>query len=84
MSEITNFKNSPLKIKVEANKKFAYCACGHSDIFPSCDGSHKTYGGNPIKFTLDKEQELTLCRCGKSKNAPHCDGSHLKHKNSNA
>ena len=84
MSEITNFQNTPLNVNIEANRKFAYCTCGHSDTFPSCDGSHRTYGGKPIKLTLEKDQKLTLCRCGESKNLPHCDGSHLSHKNSNA
>ena len=77
MSETTNFQDSPLKVTIEAGKKFAYCACGHSDKFPNCDGSHNTYGGKPVKFTLQEDQEVTLCRCGKSKNLPYCDGSHL-------
>ncbi len=77
MSETTNFQGSPLNVTIKAGKKFAYCACGHSDKFPECDGSHKTYGGKPLKFTLDESQEVTLCRCGTSKNLPYCDGSHL-------
>jgi len=76
MSKTTHFQNSPLKVTIEANKKFAYCTCGHSDTFPNCNGAHKIYGGKPIKFTLEKEETLTLCRCGESKNLPHCDGSH--------
>ncbi len=77
MSESTHFQNTPLKTTVQANKKFAYCSCGHSGQFPKCDGAHKTYGGKPIKFTLDRDKELLLCRCGKSKALPHCDGTHL-------
>jgi len=78
MSQATHFQNSPLKVTIEADKKFAYCRCGHSETFPRCDGSHNTYGGKPLKFTLEQEETLLLCRCGKSKNLPHCDGSHLK------
>jgi len=48
MSELTNFQDTPLKTTVKAGKKFAYCTCGHSNIFPSCDGSHRAYGGKPL------------------------------------
>jgi len=78
MSETTKFQNAPLKLTIEAHQKFAYCSCGHSDIFPSCDGSHRVYGGKPVKFTLEETEEVTLCRCGASADKPYCDGSHLR------
>jgi CDGSH-type Zn-finger protein len=77
MSETTHYQNSPLTTTIKAGQKFAYCTCGHSNKFPSCDGAHKSYGGKPIKFILVQDQEVTLCRCGNSNNLPYCDSSHL-------
>jgi CDGSH-type Zn-finger protein len=77
MSIQKHFIDAPLKTELEADVKYAYCSCGHSDKFPYCDGSHDTYGGKPLKFTLEKKKEVWLCRCGRSTNKPYCDGSHL-------
>jgi len=73
-----HFKDQPLSMTFEADKKHALCLCGESNKFPLCDGRHKTIDKKPFKFTLTKAEEIHVCQCGKSKKLPHCDGSHLQ------
>ena len=74
---MSNFKNEPLSVFLEANTRYALCLCGNSKAFPMCDGSHRGSDKKPCKFTLEKSSEINLCQCGKSKKLPYCDGSHL-------
>ncbi|MCX8480650.1 MAG: CDGSH iron-sulfur domain-containing protein [Sediminibacterium sp.] len=68
----------PIKINLEAGKKYAWCTCGESKNQPFCDGAHKSVPGGytPQVFTHDKTEEKYLCVCKATKNAPFCDGSH--------
>ncbi|MDD2762478.1 MAG: CDGSH iron-sulfur domain-containing protein [Opitutaceae bacterium] len=53
-----------------------WCACGHSQNQPFCDGSHKGTGFAPTKVALAAAKKVAWCACKHSKNAPFCDGSH--------
>jgi len=75
---VAKFINKPLRMFLQAEVKHAYCACGKSESFPMCDGSHRGSDAKPIKFFVDKDEEVLLCQCGKSKKLPYCDGSHTK------
>ncbi|CAJ1053060.1 CDGSH iron-sulfur domain-containing protein 3%2C mitochondrial-like [Xyrichtys novacula] len=70
----------PYRVKVNAGKRYAWCACGHSQKQPFCDGAHRTKAPtiSPLRFTPEKDQNVMLCACKQTKNAPYCDGSHFK------
>jgi CDGSH-type Zn-finger protein len=71
-------KKGPYKIKLEEGKRYHWCACGHSNNQPFCDGSHKGTGITPLAFTAEKTGEASLCGCKQTKNPPFCDGTHNK------
>jgi len=73
-------KNLPVKIKLEKDKVYAWCACGRSNNQPFCDGTHNrtTRAGDirPVRYIPEKTEEVWLCQCKQTKNRPFCDGSH--------
>lgn len=67
----------PAKVELEAGKTYAWCACGHSQSQPFCDGSHKAHEGfAPLVFKAEETKTAYLCQCKHSKNKPYCDGTH--------
>jgi CDGSH iron-sulfur domain-containing protein 3 len=68
-------ENKPVVIREEAGVKY-YCACGRSEKWPRCDGSHAGSGITPFRVEIDKERNVSICGCGKSAGLPFCDGSH--------
>ncbi len=66
----------PAKTQLEEGKDYWFCACGHSNNQPFCDGAHKGTGISPLKFTADKTGPAFLCQCKQTKGAAFCDGSH--------
>jgi CDGSH-type Zn-finger protein len=68
--------STPVKMNLEAGKKYYYCTCGKSADGVLCDGAHKGTDFVPSIFTVEESKDYYLCRCKKSKNAPFCDGSH--------
>ncbi len=66
----------PAKVKLEAGKNYAWCACGLSANQPFCDGSHKDTSIKPHIFKVDEGKEAYLCQCKQTGNQPYCDGSH--------
>jgi len=67
--------NKPAVIKLGAGSHF-WCACGHSENQPFCDGAHKGTAIAPIKFVLEEEKTIALCNCKKTNSPPFCDGTH--------
>lgn len=65
----------PVQIDLEKGEHY-WCACGHSNSQPFCDGSHRGTGIEPLAFTAEEPQEAYLCLCKQTKNPPYCDGSH--------
>jgi len=68
--------DSPLKVSLEKDKKYAWCTCGLSEKQPFCDGAHKGYDMSPQIFTVEESNDCHLCTCKKTQNGPYCDGSH--------
>uniref|UniRef100_A0A3Q3W2J4 Iron-binding zinc finger CDGSH type domain-containing protein n=1 Tax=Mola mola TaxID=94237 RepID=A0A3Q3W2J4_MOLML len=70
----------PYRVKLSAEKRYAWCACGHSKKQPFCDGAHKVKAPSisPLRFSPDKTKTAMLCACKETKNVPYCDGSHFK------
>jgi glutamate synthase domain-containing protein 2/CDGSH-type Zn-finger protein len=68
----------PQKVKLEAGKNYAWCACGKSAKQPFCDGSHAGTSFKPVVFKADEDKDAYLCLCKRTGNAPFCDGSHAR------
>ena len=67
-------------VKDEKPGKYFWCACGHSQNQPYCDGSHarlKT-GMHPIPVEIGEAKKVAWCGCKHSGNKPFCDGTHAK------
>ena len=77
MSEKKIAQKSPYVIEIEAGN-YAWCACGHSQNQPYCDGSHKGTGLAPIVEKVTEKKTVAWCGCKHSGKAPFCDGSHNK------
>jgi len=70
--------NKPIMVDLEANKKYAWCACGKSSNQPWCDGSHKGTDFTPKIVEVQENKKAAMCMCKRSSNPPFCDGSHTK------
>lgn len=70
--------NFPKPYKLEEGKKYKWCTCGHSEIQPMCDGSHRKSGYVPVRFTAEKTETALLCCCKNTSNPPYCDMTHFK------
>ncbi|KAJ0033428.1 hypothetical protein NQD34_000535 [Periophthalmus magnuspinnatus] len=68
----------PYRVKLKAGKRYAWCACGHSQKQPFCDGAHKLKAPSftPLRFVPDKDMTIYLCGCKYTNNPPYCDGTH--------
>ena len=79
MSEPKIAQKNPYVSEVQPGKK-AWCACGHSEKQPFCDGSHARLntGIEPIRVELKETKKVAWCGCKHSGNKPYCDGSHAK------
>ncbi|MCC6274556.1 MAG: CDGSH iron-sulfur domain-containing protein [Leptospiraceae bacterium] len=71
-------QKSPYMVDVEEGKKVAWCACGHSEKQPFCDGAHARLqtGIKPVVATIAKKETAAFCGCKHTKNPPYCDGTH--------
>lgn len=72
----------PVKVSLEKDKVYAWCACGHSHRQPYCDGSHarrnvKT-NCKPVRYIPHEDMTVWLCQCKQTNNRPFCDGSHRR------
>ena len=75
----------PIKVEVEAGKKYFWCSCGMSENQPFCDGTHKNYknedGTSKMKSVIYEATEskvIYFCGCKHNKAGVLCDGSHNK------
>ena len=67
---------SPQMEKLEADKTYAWCACGKSAKQPWCDGAHKAGDLRPKVFKNEDAEDAAMCMCKQTSNPPFCDGSH--------
>lgn len=77
MSEPKVAQKGPYVIDEQPGKK-AWCACGHSEKQPYCDGSHARLntGMQPMIVEITEAKKVAWCGCKHSKNKPYCDGTH--------
>ncbi len=66
----------PVKVTLEKDGNYAWCACGRSDKQPFCDGSHRGTTMKKVKFFPEESAEKWLCMCKRTQTPPFCDGSH--------
>ena len=67
---------TPLKLQVEKDKTYWWCACGYSMDQPYCDGSHNGTPKKPLACTFEQSKSVSWCTCKLTKTPPICDGSH--------
>ena len=67
---------SPQMVELEADKTYAWCACGKSAHKTFCDGSHKGSSFSPKVFVPENSTQAAICLCKNTANPPYCDGSH--------
>ncbi len=67
---------APQMVELEANKNYAWCACGKSMGQPWCDGSHKGGAFAPHVFKEEMPKKGAICMCKQTSTPPYCDGSH--------
>ena len=70
-------QRAPYEVELEPGTYY-WCACGHSNTQPFCDGSHEGTGFFPTQLKVTEKATFWLCGCKATANAPHCDGSHNK------
>jgi CDGSH-type Zn-finger protein len=69
---------TPVRVELEAGKKYAWCSCGESSNQPFCDGAHKGTGFSPIMFKVEETKTASVCQCKQSDSPIFCDGNHRK------
>lgn len=78
MSEAQSVGNAPVMENLEADKNYAWCACGKSENGIWCNGSHKGSSITPKVFKVENNKKAAICMCKKTSKPPYCDGSHSK------
>ncbi len=78
MAQPTIAARKPVRVELEAGKKYAWCACGRSKNQPFCDGSHAGTEWKPLIFEAEKSESVMLCQCKRTGTAPRCDGTHAR------
>ena len=58
--------------------EYWWCACGHSDNQPYCDGSHAGTGMGPTQLLTTEKEKVALCQCKHTAKPPMCDGAHKR------
>lgn len=69
-------QKEPYAVEVEADKTYAWCACGLSENQPFCDGKHKGSEITPLISKFEEAKTVYFCGCKKTANPGFCDGSH--------
>ena len=76
MTETIVASKTPYEVEVEADKIYAWCACGRSKTQPFCDGSHSGTDIKPWVYKAQKSETVYFCGCKTTQTPPFCDGSH--------
>ena len=68
----------PTHMYLHRGKEYSWCACGHTQISPFCDGQCKWIltRCRPVSFNVAESGYFKLCNCKLSANAPFCNSTH--------
>ena len=69
---------SPIRVELEAGKRYLYCQCGKSATPPFCDSSHHGSKFKPLLFVAERTGPHRVCNCKLTGDAPFCDGAHRR------
>lgn len=78
MSEPVIAGRAPVRVELEAGRRYWWCACGKSANQPFCDGSHRRGPYEPVEFRAESSGPAFLCACKRTQGRPFCDGSHKR------
>ena len=67
---------SPYEIDVQEGRPYLWCACGHSQTQPFCNGTHRATSFLPLVYHAEKTGKVKFCGCKRTKTPPLCDGTH--------
>lgn len=69
----------PIKVSMEAGKRYAWCSCGLSENQPFCDGKHKGSSFSPTIVECTESKDVHFCTCKQTEREMGlCDGAHKK------
>ena len=69
----------PIKVNLDKDRVYFWCACGLSEKQPMCDGSHKGKSDKKSQsFRVEQTKDYYICSCKLTKKPTFCDGSHSK------
>lgn len=68
----------PTNLYLYRGKSYDWCACGHTQNAPFCDGQCKWLISRlrPVQFNVSESGYYKLCNCKMSANAPFCNSTH--------
>ena len=75
-SEPNSPQLSPYETEVQQGRPYLWCACGHSQAQPFCDGAHRATSFLPLVHQAEKTEKVYFCGCKQTKTPPFCDGTH--------
>ena len=66
----------PYETEVQQGRPYLWCACGHSQAQPFCNGAHRATSFLPLVHQAEKTGKVYFCGCKRTKSPPFCDGTH--------
>ena len=69
-------QQGPYELGVQEGRPYLWCACGHSETQPFCNGTHRATSFLPLVHHSDKTETVYFCGCKRTKTPPFCDGTH--------
>ena len=66
----------PYETEVQQGRPYLWCACGHSQAQPFCNGAHRATSFLPLVHKAEQTGKVYFCGCKRTKTPPFCDGTH--------
>ena len=69
-------QKGPYELEVQEGRPYLWCACGHAETQPFCNGAHRATSFLPLVHHAEKTETVYFCGCKRTKTPPFCDGTH--------